>query len=145
MPEDAIQGAPFLLVTDLYDVRGWKTLKINKPAIFWWQECGQFCSMPVPPETEEISSPSYPWDIKVSSKYKQERVHDSWIQCNLIHYFQRKQLLHSSKQKYLTKCPQRSSDEARDSFVISGSGPLGLNKIEGCVMLIIFFCTFRSP
>lgn len=29
--------------------------------------------------------------------------------------------------------------------MISGSGPLGLNKIEGCVMLIIFFCTFQSP
>lgn len=39
------------------------------------------------------------------------------------------------------QCPQGQ----REGIVISGPDPLGMNKIEGCVILITFFCIFQSP
>lgn len=94
------------------------------------------------PETEEISWSVNIWNSKVPRKYKWER--DSrflWNPMKVNSLFSKKAV----KAVFKAEVSHQVRTRTKRGFVISGSDPLGMNKIEGCVILITFFCTFQSP
>lgn len=74
-------------------------------------------------------------------KYPENTSEKGYISLEFNSLFSKKAVTALFKAEVSHQVPTRTER----GFVISRSDPLGMNKVEGCVILITFFCTFQSP